>query len=269
MAGDWSVDEVRRTVEDYFGMLRLELRGEPYNKTEHRTQLLKRLSQRSPSAVEKKHQNISAILGLFGWPAIDGYKPLGNYQRLLGEEVVEYLDRDPATLALIEETAATLPDRAPEPFGRIDNVVVEPPDPLPARAGVNSVGRLRTPRRINFDLLDATNRRLGRLGEKFAFEFERLRLARAGRDDLARQVDWVSDSKGDGAALISSHSTRRALIVTLRSRRQITACGFRFSFRRTKSTFLAKRVTCIRYTGSSTFRGSRGSTHWMARSGLE
>jgi len=64
---------------------------------------------------------------------------------------------------------------------------------------VNSVGRLRTPRRINFDLLDATNRRLGRLGEKFAFEFERLRLARAGRDDLARQVDWVSDSKGDGA----------------------------------------------------------------------
>ena len=199
MAGDWSVDEVRRTVEDYFEMLRLELRGEAYNKTMHRRRLLRRLDQRSPGAVERKHQNISAILTEFGWPAIDGYKPLGNYQRLLGDEVIEYLDRDPATLALIEKTAEILPDHVPDFAENMDSVVVPPPDPLPARIRAKAGIRPRVPRRINFDLLDATNRRLGRLGEEFAFNFERTRLSRVGRDDLARLVDWVSDSKGDGA----------------------------------------------------------------------
>ncbi|WP_309249067.1 MULTISPECIES: DUF3883 domain-containing protein [Bradyrhizobium] len=45
---------------------------------------------------------------------------------------------------------------------------------------------------------DARNRGLGRAGEEFVVGFERRRLARAGRDDLARDVRWVSDVDGDG-----------------------------------------------------------------------
>jgi hypothetical protein len=39
---------------------------------------------------------------------------------------------------------------------------------------------------------------LGRAGEEFAVGFERRRLERAGRDDLAKDVRWVSDVDGDG-----------------------------------------------------------------------
>jgi hypothetical protein len=40
--------------------------------------------------------------------------------------------------------------------------------------------------------------RLGRLGEEFVFELERARLREEGRDDLARKVDWVAQTVGDG-----------------------------------------------------------------------
>ena len=39
---------------------------------------------------------------------------------------------------------------------------------------------------------------MGRAGEEFVVGFERRRLERAGRDDLARDVRWVSDVHGDG-----------------------------------------------------------------------
>jgi hypothetical protein len=45
---------------------------------------------------------------------------------------------------------------------------------------------------------DARNRDLGKAGERFVVEFERDRLRRAGRDDLADDVRWVSDLDGDG-----------------------------------------------------------------------
>jgi uncharacterized protein DUF3883 len=45
---------------------------------------------------------------------------------------------------------------------------------------------------------DARNRQLGKAGEKFVVEFERDRLRRAGRNDLADDVRWVSDLDGDG-----------------------------------------------------------------------
>jgi hypothetical protein len=45
---------------------------------------------------------------------------------------------------------------------------------------------------------DARNRDLGRAGEEFVVDFERSRLRRAGRSDLARDVRWVADLDGDG-----------------------------------------------------------------------
>jgi len=62
MAADWSLAEVEAVVSDYFSMLERELRNAPYSKTEHRNRLKPRLAGRSDGSIERKHQNISAIL---------------------------------------------------------------------------------------------------------------------------------------------------------------------------------------------------------------
>ena len=54
------------------------------------------------------------------------------------------------------------------------------------RAGVNYLER------------EARNRSLGRMGEEFALAFERARLFAAGRERLARQVEHVAVTQGDG-----------------------------------------------------------------------
>ena len=64
------------TVNSYFKMLKLELAGEPYNKSDENARLRGRLNGRSKAAVEFKHQNISAVLLENGWIYIDGYKPM-------------------------------------------------------------------------------------------------------------------------------------------------------------------------------------------------
>ena len=46
---------------------------------------------------------------------------------------------------------------------------------------------------------DARNRELGRRGEERILTFERNRLRRLGRDDLARNVRWVAEEDGAGA----------------------------------------------------------------------
>lgn len=102
---DWSPEEVQLTVADYFSMLHSELLGQPYSKTEHRRRLRPLLHGRSDGSVEFKHQNISAVLVHLGFPYIAGYKPRGNYQRLLMDAVEEYL----AGQNLLQEDIGTSP----------------------------------------------------------------------------------------------------------------------------------------------------------------
>lgn len=49
----WSSEENRATVSSYLTMLKKELRGEPYNKTEERRKLQRLLNGRSERAIEK------------------------------------------------------------------------------------------------------------------------------------------------------------------------------------------------------------------------
>ena len=72
MARSWSREEVEVTVTDYLDMFEAELRGEDYNKAAHNRQLRELLDDRSKGAVERKHQNISAILIELKLPAISG-----------------------------------------------------------------------------------------------------------------------------------------------------------------------------------------------------
>ncbi len=91
MANDWSNEEAGATISDYFDMLALALRGEPFNQAEPNRNLQKLLNGRSNGAIERKHQNISAVLIELGYPYIDGYKPLPNYQGILRNLVEDRL----------------------------------------------------------------------------------------------------------------------------------------------------------------------------------
>src|SRR5689334_5977708 len=102
---DWSRVEVEATVADYFDMLAAELSGVPYNKTNHRRELAKRLQSRSEGSIEFKHANISAVLIDLGFPYIAGYKPRSNYQALLFDVVAERLVENRELLTVAQADA--------------------------------------------------------------------------------------------------------------------------------------------------------------------
>ena len=114
----WSREEVEAAVADYFDMLARELRGEPFNKAQHNRMLQRLLNNRSHGAIERKHQNISAILIELGYPYIDGYKPLGNYQELLRLVVEGHL----SGAAGLNETVEALVEKLTEMKGQIGGI---------------------------------------------------------------------------------------------------------------------------------------------------
>jgi hypothetical protein len=179
-------------------MLEAGLRGELFNKTAHRNALLPLLQNRSAGAVERKHQNISAILIEEHVPYISGYKPLGNYQALLRDVVLDQLGSRLTTRELIEADAQRVPQVA-KSIGLLDAWTPPPP----ARPGMEPSSRHRTStlRRgpVDYLKLEAQNRALGRAGEDFVLEFERQRLVAARRERLAAQIAHISVTQGDGA----------------------------------------------------------------------
>ena len=198
MSEGWSLEEVEATVADYLHMWMLEQSGQAYSKTEHRNTLLPKLNGRTPAAVELKHQNISAILMEHGWQNIPGYKPRGNYQRLLSDVVAERIMGD-QKFARAAEMAADLPAEVPL-LKSIDGIVVERPVvALSAQSGRAPYFTAHKPVLIR-DYLDreARNASLGRAGEEFVVEFEQRRLHGLGKKTLANKVEHVAATKGDG-----------------------------------------------------------------------
>jgi len=191
---DWSEDEVRTLVEDYFKMLVLESERKPYSKTEHRRALGRVLKGRSAGSIEFKHQNVSAVLFALGFPFIDGYKPAKNYQQLLESIVLEHLGSTPEDVKAIGKAVEEVP--APPPTTGFEDCVVPAPD-WAARERVPPTST-RRPRKYDYAAKDEANRKLGHFGERFVVDLERWRLDRAGRPDLARRVEHVSDTQGDG-----------------------------------------------------------------------
>lgn len=207
---DWSRLEVEATAAAYLEMLLLELRGEPYNKAQRRRELQQLLDRRTETAIERKHQNISAILIEMGLPYVNGYKPLRNYQELLRQVVQERTTATPELIPLVQAEI----DRPPSvpSFDEILQALVEPPPRRPTETQ-----RVREPspapyaRRINYLLLEARNSALGRAGEEFVLSFERARLTAEGQDRLAARVEHVSVSRGreEGFDVLSFNANGR------------------------------------------------------------
>ena len=74
-----SAEELDAIVSDYFAMLALEREGRAFVKRERARALMARIG-RSHGSVERKHMNISAVLGELGRPTIKGYKSGDHYQ---------------------------------------------------------------------------------------------------------------------------------------------------------------------------------------------
>jgi hypothetical protein len=196
---DWSREEAEATVADYFAMLAAELGALAVNKAEHNRHLRRLLRDRSKGSVEFKHQNISAILTLHGYPYIEGYKPRFNFQALLEQVVLEYTDLnrnffDPLVAGpVLDPTVMAAPDHV-DPRGVLD----DPPERLAMPVSVWSPSAWLS--RIDFVARDAANKELGRRGEEFVLEFERRRLQEVeGQPGLAKRVEWTSRDRGDGA----------------------------------------------------------------------
>lgn len=182
---NWTSAELDAIVTDYFAMLRDEIRGVSYNKTEHRREL-KRIVDRSDGSIEFKHCNITAVLEELGVTGIAGYKRRDNYQRAILDAIARHLDVTGARdLTLVPEARADSLVLVDAPIPSLRNA--------PRRPGLDEIVR-------RFDPVerDMRNRELGLAGERMVLDHERRWLAERGRGDLAERVRHVSVEVGDG-----------------------------------------------------------------------
>jgi len=200
---DWNAEELDAIVADYFAMLAEELAGRPYVKSHHNAALREKIG-RLPGSVERKHMNISAVLVELGLPTIKGYKPLFNFQDMLGRTIERYLIEHPAALsddAFVPRwgqdalSLTTAPGFIEPPAIFLDEAPPPPGAPRPPRPE----GLERLVRKFDPVARDFRNRALGKTGEAMTVDFERRRLQALDRRDLAAKVRWVAQEDGDGA----------------------------------------------------------------------
>ena len=207
---NWTASEVAAVVLDYFEMLASERSRADYNKAQHNEALRKKLKSRTKASIELKHQNISAILDEVGLPYIEGYKPRYNYQGLLKEVVLDFINSQSESIAkrVISPSEVTI---EPAPVRDWQSLLVEPPKP---QIGRNDQGRKRPrlPKKLDYVARDEQNRTLGEAGEKWVIQWERRRLESEGRFDLAQRIEWVSKTQGDGTGFdIQSYNADETL----------------------------------------------------------
>lgn len=202
----WSDIEVELIVADYFQMLSKELAGQSYSKTDHRKGLLPLLNNRSSGSVEFKHQNISAVLIKLGQPYIKGYLPRYNIQSILMDKVVTYLERNKSIEKQFELFVSKPFIEFPKDVN-FEKWLVEPPIEPAKKENIFSDSNSsyhRNPIKINYLEREQLNKSLGELGEQTVLEYERWQLKKMGKDQLAKQVYWVSkDDDGAGYDILS------------------------------------------------------------------
>ena len=221
MSEDWTQIEVEVAVSDYFEMLAMELRGEPFNKAEHNRKLQKRLNNRSKGSVEWKHQNISAVLIELGYPYINGYKPRFNYQTILFKIVEERL----TGAANLHEAAATAVEKEVEQPPLIKDLLaiqVAPPRREETTQKLyDQAPTLLKPVRRNYLEMESRNQALGLAGENLVMEFEHKRLWQAGKQDLANRIEHVANTTGDylGFDILSFGTSGRERLIEVKTTR--------------------------------------------------
>lgn len=202
-------------------MLGKELRGEPFNKAEHNRTLQRLLRNRPRGSVERKHQNISAILLELGYPYVDGYKPLRNYQGLLRSVVESRL----SSATGLHQTVASVVEATVESLPAIRDILsIQVAPPSRDKTESRLYERAEAPKpaiRRNYLEIEARNQSLGRAGEQLVVHFERERLLRAGQERLADKVKHVSQTEGDhlGFDILSFETNGRERLIEVKTTR--------------------------------------------------
>lgn len=207
-------------IEDYFSILLAELKGKGS------------MSSLNDSSNRMIYQNISAVLLYkFELPYIEGYQPLKNYPKSLEYVVEKYVS---GNLTMIQDLLelADKPPVVPVKDGvklDLQFIIVPAPPPQPQ----NGEPQVKTPGSFvypgfDFGKREANNRSLGKAGEEFVFECEKIRLRQEGRIDLANKVEWTSKTKGDGTGydILSFESNGAPRYIEVKT----TTCGIRYPF---------------------------------------
>lgn len=181
---DWQNDLI---VTEYFEIDRIQREGGTTNKAE-RYRNLGELINRSPTSVERKLQNVSAVLEGLEMDWAKGLAPLRKFQQSLINAVERYLDSNP--VAVFGPPVSQWPDTT-------ELVEEAPPAKGPPKPPLDRKLE-RIARKYNYAERDARNRTLGRAGEEYIFLREQKRLLEAGLPKLAKEVEWTSDKRGDG-----------------------------------------------------------------------
>ena len=243
---DWTRIEVEATVSAYLDMLLLELSGEPYNKAQHRRALLRLLNNRTEGAIERKHQNISAILIEMGLPYIEGYKPLRKYQELLRNVVQERVTHTPALISTVQTEIERIPLSVPD-VDDILRVLVNPPVTRERPVAPRICEKPQAPflSLTNYLMREAQNSRLGRAGEEFVVNFERARLISEGQERLAACIEQVSVTKGDqeGYDVLSFSANGRERLIEVKT----TGFGVYTPFFVTRNELATSRTEAEQY----------------------
>jgi Protein NO VEIN, C-terminal len=175
-------------VDEYFAHLELDLSKKPFNKA----QLYRRISEkigRTPSSVEFKFHNISAVLDECGLDWISGLAPLRNFQKMLADVISEKRDRI-ENIELIE---------TPNGFEDLASLYFEaPPERSQEQADLPEFMK-RLVRKFDPIARELRMKTIGDAGEQLIFEYEKRFLFGNDRADLSKNVRWVSKEEGDGA----------------------------------------------------------------------
>lgn len=194
MSQAWTDLEIDLIVADYFEMLKLELLSEPYVKSEHNSVLQQHI-KRSRSAIEFKHQNISAVMLGLGQPWISGYKPAANFQNALVDGILRQLDKQPDWPANRSGHAGSADGRL---FEEQPLWIGPPPTQRNEPSPVNTEFMAALGRKYDVAARDEANRKLGKAGESVVLASEKLTLRNSGRPELADRVRWTANEDGDG-----------------------------------------------------------------------
>ncbi|HDZ71893.1 MAG TPA: hypothetical protein ENH55_03745 [Aurantimonas coralicida] len=165
-------------------MLTADFMGQPVNKSAGRKRLQEiGLGARTTKSIERKQQNLSAVLAILGYRHVIGLKPLEHYQDALvaaleGHGRFADLDR-----FLKRDLTPTV-----QPILSPRDVFVPPP---PVARSALPTGLAKLVRKIDPAERGRQARDLGKAGEAFVMDIERQRLASAGQDDLIGDIRWA------------------------------------------------------------------------------
>jgi hypothetical protein len=191
----WTEFEIEAAVAAYEDMLRLQIRGAHFTKADVVRRLHEIIPARNGGSIERKFQNISAVLDESGLMWIDGYKPLPHYQYALRRVVLERMGPGRRIAEALEAYGSAALVAAQTRRLATDDVIVAPP-------GIGASGK-HTSVGISGSSVDALHdfqrRQLGAAGEEWVIDLERERLRRLGRPDLGDRIAWVSREVGDAA----------------------------------------------------------------------